>query len=192
MITDDHAPATDRITQAAPRVARAFPPVPAAAAVAALLLLFALLAWSAWRTKCMTIDEPMHALGGWLWTHERDYRFDPEDPPLWGYWMSIRNGRDALRVDFADASWRAIPQTHWSQQPWWMTTLHGTPENDVYAFVRRAAPMALALGVLLGALIAWYAWKISGAIAALIAACLFALDPNFLGHAPLVKNDVAI
>src|SRR5687768_17468409 len=77
--------------------------VPAAAAgVAALLALFAILSWSASRQKCMTLDEPMHALGGWLWTHERDYRFDPEDPPLWGYWMSLPNRRDALRVDFGD------------------------------------------------------------------------------------------
>jgi hypothetical protein len=52
--------------------------------------------------------------------------------------------------------------------------------------------MALMIGVALGAMIAWYGWKIAGPMAALTAACLFALDPNLLGHAPLVKNDVAI
>ena len=89
----------------------------------------------------------MHALAGWLWTHERDYRFDPEDPPLWGYWMSLPNRRDALRVDFKDPYWLGIPQTHWTQSPWWMRTLHETPGNDPYALVRRARAMALVIGV---------------------------------------------
>jgi len=160
--------------------------------VAALLVIFTGLAWSAARTKSPTMDEPMHALAGWLWTHERDYRFDPEDPPLWGYWMSLLNRRDALRVDFSDPYWLGIPQTHWTQSPWWMRTLHQIPENDPYALVRRARAMALVIGVFLGAMIAWYAWKIAGPVAALVGACLFAFDPNFLGHAPLVKNDVAI
>ncbi|MEA2735835.1 MAG: hypothetical protein QOE14_2286 [Humisphaera sp.] len=158
----------------------------------ALLVLFAAISWSAVATKSATTDEPMHALAGWLWTHERDFRLDPEDPPLWGYWMSLPNGGDALHVDFNDDAWRAIPQTHWTQTPWWRRTLHADPANDADALVRRSRRMALLLGIAFGALIASYAWKIAGPTAALIAACLFALDPNFLGHAPLVKNDVAI
>ena len=99
----------------------------------------------------------MHALAAWLWTHERDFRLDPEDPPLWGYWMAQPNRRDALRVDFADPTWQAIPQTHWTQSPWWLRTLHHTPGNDANALVRRARAMALVIGVTLGALIARYA-----------------------------------
>src|SRR5688500_19217995 len=56
--------------------------------------IFCTLSWSAARTKSPTTDEPMHALAAWLWTHERDFRLDPEDPPLWGYWMSLPNSRD--------------------------------------------------------------------------------------------------
>jgi hypothetical protein len=225
MSQDDRPCATDRAPDSGPannRDASAPPvrPLPVAAAVAGvavLLALFAVVAWTASSTKCMTLDEPMHALGGWLWTHERDFRFDPEDPPLWGYWMAFPNGRDALRVDLHDPSWHAIAETHWTQQAWWLKTLHGTPGNDAYTFVRRARAMALALGVLLGAMVAWYAWKVAAAttapatsapalppgasapparggaaVAAIVAACAFALDPNFLGHAPLVKNDLAI
>jgi hypothetical protein len=164
----------------------------AAVGVAALLVLFTVLSWSAARGKSPTMDEPMHALAGWLWTHERDYRFDPEDPPLWGYWMALPNRRDALKVDLRHPTWTSIPQSHWTQSPWWLYTLHEMPGNDPYALVRRARAMALMVGVALGAMVAWYAWKLAGPIAALIAACLFAFDPNFLGHAPLVKNDVAI
>ena len=42
----------------------------------------------------------------------------------------------------------------------------------------------------LGVLIAWWGWKLGGAIAAIAAATLYCLDPNFLGHGGLVKNDV--
>ena len=34
--------------------------------------------------------------------------------------------------------------------------------------------------------------RIAGASGGVAGATLFALDPNFLGHAPLVKNDVAL
>jgi hypothetical protein len=47
-------------------------------------------------------------------------------------------------------------------------------------------------GVLLGAVVALWAYRLGGAVAALIAACFFALDPNFLTQAPLVKNDAAM
>jgi hypothetical protein len=164
----------------------------AAGVCAALILIFAALAWSAVRMKSATVDEPAHALAGWLWTHEGDYRFDFEDPPLWGYWLSIPNGRNALHIDKTDPAWNTIARTHWTQTPWWMRTLRDTPGNDDVALVNRARPMALIIAIALGAMIAFYAWRLSGPLAATIAACLFALDPNFLGHAALVKNDIAI
>ena len=48
------------------------------------------------------------------------------------------------------------------------------------------------LGVILGAIIAWWAWRLAGAVAAVVATAAFCLDPNFLAHTPLIKNDVAI
>jgi hypothetical protein len=52
--------------------------------------------------------------------------------------------------------------------------------------------MMLVVAVGLGAVIGWWAWRVAGAIAAVVAVGLFAFDPNFLGHGPLVKNDVAV
>ena len=40
-------------------------------------------------------------------------------------------------------------------------------------------------------MIAWWAWKLGELAAAIIATFLYCLDPNFLGHAALAKNDVA-
>src|SRR5262249_25197338 len=39
---------------------------------------------------------------------------------------------------------------------------------------------------------AWWAWQLAGPFAALTAAAFYSLDPNFLAHAPLVKNDVSL
>jgi hypothetical protein len=51
--------------------------------------------------------------------------------------------------------------------------------------------MAL-IGVVLGAVIGWWAWRLGGPVAGIVAVAVFCLDPNFLAHAPLVKNDVAM
>src|SRR5688500_8482112 len=71
------------------------------AVVAALALLarFAGLAWFAVDTKAPTYDEPLHALGAWLHLHHRDFRVNPEDPPLWHYWAALPNGPGAIRAD---------------------------------------------------------------------------------------------
>ncbi|MEO6435202.1 MAG: hypothetical protein ABIP55_05515 [Tepidisphaeraceae bacterium] len=160
--------------------------------VMSLLVLFAVLAWSAVKTKSSTADEPVHALAAWLWSHQRDYRVDPEDPPLWGYWMALPNGPAALRVDLAYPDWRAIPRTHWTQTPWWRRTLHQTPGNDGEALVHRSRRMALPVAVALGTMIAWWGWRVGAGGCAIVASTFFALDPNFLGHGALVKNDVTI
>ena len=47
------------------------------------------------------------------------------------------------------------------------------------------------LGVLLGAVIAWWAWR-WGDPAAVVACAAFCFDPNFLAYSPLVKNDMPI
>jgi 4-amino-4-deoxy-L-arabinose transferase-like glycosyltransferase len=41
-------------------------------------------------------------------------------------------------------------------------------------------------------MIAWWSWQLAGVWAAIFATTLFAFDPNFLAHGPLVKNDVLI
>src|SRR5262249_36980532 len=70
--------------------------------------------------------------------------------------------------------------------------LYYTPENDPDAFLARSRAMMLGLGVALGIVLAAWSWKLGGPLAAVAATTLYAFDPNFLGHAPLVKNDVPI
>ncbi len=170
-------------------------PMPAASAkplatCAALLGIYTCLAWRAAQSKCPSFDEPYHALSAWTSLRFSDYRLDCEDPPLWKYWLALPNGRDALSADFSAPDWTAQLRQMWRQWDWTNQTLYHTAGNDSDRFIRRSRAMMLILAVLLGAVIGWWAWRIAGATAAVVAVFLFCFDPNFLAHGPLVKNDV--
>jgi hypothetical protein len=110
-------------------------------------------------------------------------------PPLWEYWVSLLNGPDALHIDEKDSAYIHL-QTKNDLFGWVVRTLYRTPGNDGIKIVRRDRVMALVLGVALAIVIALWAWKVAGLVAAVTATFLYCLDPNFIGHAPLVKNDV--
>src|SRR5438094_421225 len=97
----------------------------ATAIVCALLLLtFTSLAWMAARAKSPTYDEPLHAVGGWLHLHDHDFRVNPEDPPLWQYWLALPNGRGALHADTNSAAYRAALADVNLQWPFVVNTLY--------------------------------------------------------------------
>jgi hypothetical protein len=76
-----------------------------------------------------------------------------------------------------------------------MHTNAGAGEMAVYsgtAYIDRARLMFVGIHLLLGALLARWAYELAGGVAAIVAAALFAFDPNFMGHGALVKNDVPI
>ena len=49
-------------------------------------------------------------IGGWLQVHQRDFRVDPEDPPLWKYWAALPTGRDDVKADLKLPPGTPIPQ----------------------------------------------------------------------------------
>jgi hypothetical protein len=176
-----HEPAPRRTTAAAPSAA--------AIVCAALLVLFAVMSWLGVRDKSATFDEPVGAVGAWTNLKLRDYRLDFEHPPLWKYWAALPNAGGPAGADFSAESWDAMLRDPHAKWDWSIGALYRTPGVDGHAFVNRSRAMMLVVGVALGGLIAWWAWR---AWAAVVATGAFALDPNFLAHAPLVKNDVAV
>jgi hypothetical protein len=159
-------------------------------ACSALLLVYSAVCWSAVSTKGATFDEPYHALAAWLQLHHHDYRLDNEDPPLWMYYASLPNRPSALKADFDSPYWQDMPRVLVHQWFWGVKTLYRTPANDPVALVRRCRLMMLVASVLLGATIARWSFDIGGSACAIIATAAFALDPNFLAHGALMKNDV--
>ena len=165
----------------------------AAVACAILLAAFAAISWCALLNKCAAFDEPLHFVGGWMQTHYDDFRCNPEDPPLWKYYVAIGTRSDDMKLDRSSDLWKRMlvsipaPAVHFVDQ-----TMYQTPGTDADKFLRAARVRMLALGVLLGAAIAWWAWRVAGPIAGVVAVAAFCLDPNFLAHGALIKNDVLI
>jgi hypothetical protein len=157
-----------------------------------LLALFAAVSLAAVLNESATFDEGNQAVAGWLRVHYGDFRLDFEDPPLWEDWAALPNGRDALQPDFSSPAWTRMPQEAALEFAFATRSLFQTKGVDGVAFVNRSRVMMLVLAVGLGALIALWGWRLGGPVAAVVATTLYALDPNFLGHGPLVKNDVVM
>jgi len=158
-----------------------------------MLMGFALISWFSWLHKCATFDEPLHFVGAWTQTHFADFRCNPEDPPLWKYYVAAGTNLQDMQVDRTSYLWNMMLKTAPSPAVHFvLETMYQTPGNDPDALFRAAHVRMVALGVVLGAVIAWWAWRLAGAVAALVACAAFCLDPNFLAHSPLVKNDVPI
>jgi len=158
---------------------------------AALLILFTTVAWFSAESKGPSYDEPYHAISSWLQLRYQDFRLDNEDPPLWQYWASLPNGRSALTADFDSQYWKDMPQSLVHQWYWGVQTLYRTAGNDPVKLIAHCRAMMLLVAVLLGVLICYWSWQIGGPVAAVVAVALFSLDPNFLAHSPLMKNDIA-
>ena len=178
MTPADNAPSRDRAV--------------CALVVCALLLLFAAFSWLAASDKSSTFDEPVHALGSWVLTYHNDFRVDPENPPLFQHWAALPQGPNALKLDLHGAAFDSLLKTDALKYTVTPDVLYNTPGNDGEAFIRRSRNMMLMIGVAVGAVMAMWSWRLAGALAAVVATALFALDPNMLGHAPLVKNDIPL
>ena len=159
---------------------------------ALLLMTFAALAWLAALGKSATFDEPLDVMGAWANTRLGDYRLIPGDPPLWSYWAGLALGREDIKANLKSPTWKESLTDLGAQYAFSSDTLYRTAGNDADALLRRSRAMMLILGLLLGAVIAAWSWKLGGAAAAIAATTCFCLDPNFLAHAPLVKNDVSM
>jgi 4-amino-4-deoxy-L-arabinose transferase-like glycosyltransferase len=164
----------------------------AIAVIAMLLGVFACNAWLAVRGKCATADEPLHLMGAYMQAHFRDFRIDDRDPPLWLRWAMLPVPAEMLKVDTKSKAWQLIPKEHWHDWEWSVATLYRTKGNDADAVLTRARAMMLVVAMAGMGLTAWWSWRLGGAAAAVIATAMLAFDPNFLAHAALMKNDVAL
>jgi hypothetical protein len=156
-----------------------------------LLVAFAALSWMSWREKGVTVDEPLHFMSAWITVRDHDFQTDPENPPLWKYWAMLPQVGAEMQLDRATLYEQILPRDRFDFYRWAPEQMFSS-SNDGDALLRRSREAMLLIGVALGAAIAAFAWRIAGLVAAVAATTLFAFDPNFLAHAPLVKNDVIV
>jgi hypothetical protein len=160
-------------------------------AIGALLASFALLSATAARDKSPTFDEPLHLVGSYMHRYAHDYRINPEDPPLFGLIASLPLARGAIAVNTADPMYDQARVDVARQWQFVVDVLFGG-HNDASRLTAQVRLAFVAVGVALGALIAIWAWMLGGKWAAVAATLAFALDPNFLAHSAIVKNDVLL
>ena len=164
--------------------------VPFLVIIAGLLAAFGVAGWTAWRDKSATFDEPLHFMGAWVQTHYDDFRCDPEDPPLWRYYVAAGTSKSELQVTTSGLVWDSMLRNRAVEGLFFKDVLYHTPGNDVDAVIAAARMRMIFIGIVLGAAIGWWAWRLAGPRAAIVACAAFCFDPNFLAHSPLVKNDV--
>lgn len=158
---------------------------------ALLLGCFAVTAWCAVRTKSATFDEPPGLLAAWVLVHDHDHRIDPEDPPLFKYYVAAGTRDGDLARDHELPQWSGMLSDLRQAVSFTRITLYQTPGNNADAVLAAARMRMILLGLLLGWMIAWWSWRLGGPLAAVVAVAVFCFDPNFLAHTPLVKADVA-
>jgi hypothetical protein len=167
-------------------------------AISALLAIFLAAAHLAASRSSCTYDETLHVTSAYVIRHTGDFRVNPEDPPLFQRVAALGLPAGSLQPNYEDSAWQEMLTelvTHWR---WCNAALfgQGTSVSPVAVdAVSHAREMMLSFALLLGiatALLARALSPRSAAIAAVLATALVCLDPNFIGHASLVKNDIAL
>jgi len=169
-----------------------FPDLGAITFCLAMLAVFAVLARNAALGKSATFDEPASLFSAWAQTHYFDFRFGPENPPLYKYYIAVGTRSDDLSLDRRSSSWDAMLRDMDGVGSLLIDTLYRTAGNDIDRLLNAARCRMIALGIALGGIVAWWAWRWRGPVAAIVATAAYCLDPNFLGHVPLLKNDVPL
>ena len=168
----------------------------ALATVALLIVAFWLNGLAAVSGKSATFDEPVHAFSSWLIVNHGDFRMNPEHPPLWKYVAGLGLIGVPLDVDLKSPESRAMLTRIEDEWNWTQDTLYRRPPpgaTPMYGenLVWRARVANSVFMLVLGGVVAWWAWSWGGPAAAVIATAVLAVEPNFLAHGPLVTNDVA-
>ena len=159
--------------------------------VSLLLGLFVALSLGASLQKSPTADENFHLVAGYSYIRWGDYRINPEHPPF----AKILATLPLLALEINDAALsrdqRDVVQANrmygWFLANRWLFANNNAEKIFFYAKL----PMIL-LGVSLGVLVFFWANKLYGTLAGFVALGLYSLDPNIIGHTPIVHTDIPL
>lgn len=153
----------------------------------ALLGIMFVLAFSSSLNISATMDELPHISSGYSYVSQKDYRLNPEHPPL----VKDLSGLSLIGLDIN------FPQNHpsWTEganNQWWFGEefLYHSGNNPSQIVFRARIPMMILL-IILGVLLFFWAKQLGGNLCGLLALTLFSFSPTFLAHGRLVTTDVA-
>ena len=156
------------------------------------VVLFTLLNVTSFTRTSATWDEPQHLAAGYAALAAGDFRVEPEHPPLVRLWAALplrfmRSGAlDTAAID-------ATSPTEWVTRPLFVFS-HGVlyVDADADRQLYAARCMILALGLVLGALVFFWAREWLGPGPAIAALAAYTLEPNIAAHASLVTTDMGV
>ena len=134
-----------------------------------------------------TIDEATHLAAGYSYLATSDFRLDPEHPPLIKELQTVPLFF-LYRLPFEPDSrqWQDADSYRIGQDFVYRSRI---PADQILLLSRLSN---LFLGVLLVALIGWWAYRLWGVRAAVLAMALASFEPNLIAHSSLVTTDVGV
>jgi dolichyl-phosphate-mannose--protein O-mannosyl transferase len=153
----------------------------------ALLAIMFFMAFFSMKGISLTMDELAHIPAGFSYLYAKDYRLNPEHPPLAKDLAALPLLVMGLNFPKDHPSWNSG-----TNNQWWFGNqflFHSGNDPDKIMFFARI-PMILLL-VFLGWFVFCWARKLGGNRVGLLALTLFAFSPTFLAHGRLVTTDVA-
>lgn len=161
---------------------------PALALAGGLVLvgLFTLRADHVARTTSQTFDEGAHLAAGVSYWRTGDFRLNPEHPPLlkllWAVPVVVRG----------DVSFDPDPDAWEHRDHWRVADSFLYSRDDHSELLLSARRVNIALGAALVALLGWWAHRLWGPGAGLLACALAATDPNLAAFAALLSMDLGL
>ena len=137
------------------------------------------------RANAPTYDEAMHLASGYSYLATGDFRLEPQNPPLLKQYLALPLFL-VHRIPFQTDTqhWRDGIDFFVGQDFLYHSAL---PADQMLRLARLAN---LAIGALLLVLIGWWAFRLWGAKAAMLAMALACFEPNFVAHSALVTTDI--
>jgi len=159
------------------------------AGVSLLLVLFVTLSLSATLQKSPTADEGFHLVAGYSYLKWRDFRLNPEHPPL----AKVLAALPLLALDINDG-----PLSREQRDKVQANRLYGWllanrwlfASNDAEKIFFYAKLPMITIGVILGIFVFCWAHDLYGFIGGITALSVYSLDPNIIAHTPIVHTDI--
>ena len=156
-----------------------------AAVLAAALLVYGALAVTSMRTKSAVIDETAHLPAGYTYLKTRDFRLNPEHPPLAKELAALPLLWLEPRIREVSDTWQQHRQFEFGHR-----FLYRWNDGDRLLFWGRL-PIVILGGALAAAVFLWTRSRF-GIAPAVVALFLSVLSPDLLAHGQIVTTDVAI
>ena len=157
----------------------------------AFFLIFGFLTVSSSRQKSPTVDEPSHLLSGYSILKWRDFRVNPEHPPL----AKILAALPLLSFEVKDprssrSEWQRIPDSKPGPPTENLARKFFFTDNDADKLFFFAKLPMIGLGMVLGVFVFLWTREVYGFLAAAAALFAYCLDPNILAHGPIIHTDI--